>query len=196
MSGAALTRLAERLDRLERNQLANSVPQLQFSSVEDGGSIDVNDADGQTTMQIGGQFDGTYMAAVLKGPKPPTPAGLIVTPQAGALIVRWDGTFADEAIVPMDFSRVEIHVSTEPAFDPSTAETLRATIETPRGSFAGISLPGNVTHYVKLVARSLAGAASDPSVEVAGTPTLIADEDIADFALTVKKMHSLSHQLY
>ena len=163
---SAIQQLAAQLNRLEREVRAQATtPQLAYSSIEDGGSIDSNADDGSMMAQFGGQFDGSYMAASLVGPTPPTPSAPIVTPTAGGLIVRWDGLFTDTEFAPMDFSRVEIHVSTDPAFVPDMATTLVATIESPRGSGPFVALGAGV-YYVAFVARSLSGAAGLESVTV------------------------------
>lgn len=168
---SAVDRLAARLERVERNIRALGTPQLANSSVEEGGAIDVNDNDGSTVMQLGGQYDGSFVASTLVGPVPPTPSAPIVEPAVGALVVRWDGTFTDALVAPMDFARVEVHVSTEAGFEP-TGDTLRATIETPRGTEVAVLLP-SVLHYIKFVARSLAGKFGEPSLEAAETPAVI-----------------------
>lgn len=182
----ALDQLASRLERNERNIKALSTPQLAHSSVEGGGAIDVNDGDGQTVMALGGQFDGTFVAATLVGPKPPTPTTPILEPAPGAIIVRWDGAFLDGAVAPMDFARVEVHASTTQGFDASSAATLRATIETARGNEAALILPAGVKHYVKLVARSLAGKAGDASGEAAETPATVGVEQSVIDAIDAK----------
>lgn len=158
-------RLAARLDRAERNIRALGKPQLANSSVEGGGSIDVNSEDGTTVMQVGGQFDGSYVAATLVGPTPPTMSAPILEPAPGAVIVRWDGTFTDAHSAPMDWARGEVHASTTPNFDAAFATTLRGTIETPRGNELAITLPAGELHYFKFVARSLAGSSGPASAE-------------------------------
>ena len=187
---SALDRLAARLERAERNIRALSTPQLAHSSVEQGGAIDVNDVDGQTVMQMGGQFDGSYVALPLSGPTPPTPTTPTVTPDSGALKVRWDGLFVGDAVVPMDFSRVEVHVSTTAGFDATSAATLYGTIETPRGGELSILLPP-VAHHVKLVTRSLAGKASSASQEATGTPEIVVtDADLSAVDQAVQQAQS------
>lgn len=194
--GNSLAELTRIVDELRRQVHAMSTtPQLSSSSIEDG-AIEENDIDGVLRSRIGQQYDGTSAMAVFNGPTPPVPDPPTLIPKPGALVVRWSGTFVDDALWPMDGSRVEVHASTESGFDALSADTLRATIETPRGSFVPVSLPSGVPHYVRLVMRSQAGKASPASVEVAGTPAFVDTEDVADFALNVRKMKSLSHQLY
>lgn len=191
---SALTRLAQRIARIEREVAASRTPQLGQSSIDEG-SLDVTDpTTGQPAVQIGQQFDGTFAVTPVIGPVPPTPSGPILEPMPGALIVRWDGTFEDGSVSPMDFARIEVHVSTVAGFTPGM-ETLRGTINTALGGEAGAILPAGVLHYVKLVTRSLAGKASPPSIEAAETPTVVGvdqavldqiNADLADAASAVQ----------
>lgn len=177
----ALYRLASRLDRLERNIKALGTPQLASSSVEQGGAIDVNDETGATVMQMGGQFDGSFVASTLTGPTPPIASTPILEPAPGGVIVRWDGTFTDADVAPMDFARTEVHASTEEGFSALSAATLRDTMETARGNEAFISLPAGVLHYFKFVVRSLAGKAGPASEEASETPAVIGvDQETLD----------------
>ena len=197
---SAIQQIAAQLVRLERNVHAlSTTPALAYSSIEDGGSIDSNADDGGTMAQFGGQFDGSYMAASLVGPTPPTPSDPIVTAAIGGLTVRWDGEFTDALYAPMDFTRVEVHVSTDPAFVPDTATTLVATIESPRGALPFIARAPGV-YYVAFVARSQSGKAGPKSATSgAATVTLIGDDaltslvkpqgvfaSVSNFALTAR----------
>lgn len=169
---SSIQQLANQIVRLERELRAQATtPQLAYSSIEDGGSIDSNADDGSTMAQFGGQFDGSFMAASLVGPTPPTPSAPIVTAAIGGLTVRWDGLFTDADFAPMDFTRVEVHVSTVAAFVPDTATTLVATIESPRGALPFIARAVG-TYYVAFVARSQSGKAGLKSVTTA--PTTVA----------------------
>ncbi|MFD5899044.1 hypothetical protein, partial [Streptomyces sp. NPDC060366] len=94
------------------------------------------------------------------GGPPPSPATPTVAPALGGIAAGWDGTFADGAIIPMDWSRVEVHAAPGDDFTP-TADTLVATIETAQGGIAYI--PATVPQYVRLVARNTSGAASTPT---------------------------------
>jgi len=187
---SSVQQLAAQLVRMERELRAiATTPALAYSSIEGGGSIDSNAGDGHTMAQFGGQFDGSYMAASLVGPTPPTPSAPIVTPTAGGLIVRWDGLFTDADFAPMDFSRIEIHVSTDPDFVPDTATTLVATIETPRGAEPFIAQAVG-TYYVAFVARSLSGKAGLKSATVGPTTSSAASQSVfaslSNFTLTTK----------
>jgi hypothetical protein len=177
---SAVQQLAAKLNSLEREVRARATtPYLAFSSIEDGGAIDANNAAGMTMAQYGQQFDGSYMVGSLVGPTPPTPSAPIVTPILGGLTVQWDGLFTDALNAPMDFSRVEVHISTVSGFVPELASTLWSTIETPRGCTVVVSLPVAL-YYVKLVARSLSGKAGPGSEEGFGTSLGGVSTDDAD----------------
>lgn len=194
MTDAATWALAERITKLER-QLKARPSQLAFSSIEGGAITEFDETSEQVVAVYGAQYDGSHIAASLTGPVPPAPSAFAVLPVAGGLKVRWYGYFIDDAVPPMDFTRVEVHASQENGFSALTADTLRHSFETPRGGEVVLSLAPGVW-YVKLVSRTQSGKASPPSEQVAGTATLIQAGDVADFALTVKKMQSLRHELY
>ena len=154
--------LARRLRRLEEGVKAQNVPQLAHSSVEDG-AIEHYDADGQLTAIVGKQHDDTTAPVVVTGPPPPAPTGLDVVGGQLQVTATWDGTWADGAVAPMDFARVEVHVGASQDFevDPLPMSTTRvATIESPGGaSVTWMAEPGEV--WVTIVARSLPGKVSE-----------------------------------
>jgi len=100
--------LARRLAAIEKALLARKQPSLGFSSI-DGGALQANDDDGDLTLIMGTQFDGTNTTAVVKGPVPPNPIAPYVTEQGGSIRVYWDGTFVNGAVAPMDFARVLVY---------------------------------------------------------------------------------------
>ena len=154
--------LARRLRRLEEGVKAQNVPQLAHSSVEDG-AIEHYDADGQLTAIVGKQHDDTIAPVVVTGPPPPAPTGLDVVGGQLQVTATWDGSWADGAVAPMDFARVEVHVGASQDFevDPLPMSTTRvATIESPGGaSVTWMAEPGEV--WVTIVARSLPGKVSE-----------------------------------
>lgn len=173
MTGRYVDRLAADLERVRKlvEGFAHA-PQLSNSSLEDG-FVDEYDADGNISSKWGQQFDQTHGTYALRGPEPPVATAPIVTPALQALIVAWDGFLVGDALVPMDWLRLEVHVSDTPGFDPSSADTLRATIETPRGAEVLIATGVEetpATRYVKFVVRTLPGNAGAPSEESSGTP--------------------------
>ena len=154
--------LARRLRRLEEGVKAQNMPQLAHSSVEDG-AIEHYDADGQLTAIVGKQHDDTIAPVVVTGPPPPAPTGLDVVGGQLQVTATWDGSWADGAVAPMDFARVEVHVGASQDFevDPLPMSTTRvATIESPGGaSVTWMAEPGEV--WVTIVARSLPGKVSE-----------------------------------
>lgn len=162
MTTRPLQDLMRRIRRLERQvEAGTSQPQLAFSSIEDGFVMEY-DIDGNPTMQIGQQYDGSHIAAPLIGPIPPAPTGLTFTPAPGGVEVTWNGTFFGDVVAPMDFARVDIAVSTNPAFD-AVATPPYASIASPRGGGVFIPLIEGATVYLAAVTRSVAGKVSTPS---------------------------------
>ena len=161
--------LQRRMDRMERSN------QMTRGSVV-GGPLNVYDDDENPTMQVGLQYDGSYVANPLVGPEPPVPSQPIVTPGLRSVSVFWDGTFDplfaadgvtivdDLVVAPMDFARIEIHASTNPAFDATSALTLVGTIETALGGEQIVPIPTTGEDYtIKLVCRTLPGKRGDAS---------------------------------
>ena len=174
----SVDRLAAKLAGLERNvKTLQTQPQLGSSSIENS-AIQAYDVDGNLITIIGQQHDGSGGAVSVGGPVPPVPSGLTTTPGIFGVTVRWDGTFVGGAVVPVNFSRVEIHGATDPNFSAIFASTLMATIETPRGGEVTVALPyGDYTF--RLVARSLSGKASAPSESATGSRLKVSQSDLA-----------------
>ena len=183
MTHQAITDLARRLARLEQGVTAQNVPQLAASSVE-GGAVPHYDAAGQMTALVGEQHDGTTAAAVLAGPTPPAPAGLDADAGPGSIAVTWNGSFADGAVAPMDFARVEVHVGETQDFEPDPLPgslTRAGTIESPGGGTLTIpATPGD--RWVALLTRSQSGKASDHGEVVGVTVEPIVDSTMFDQA--------------
>ena len=220
-SDLSVTKLARRLLRLERDLVTlSTTPRLGNSSIDGGGAIVINNpVTGQPEVIIGNQGDGTNMSQQVSGPTPPQPSTPTAAGQLGFITVTWDGHYADDVTgdageivyqvpAPADFSRVEVHVSTDPGFVPDPDVTLRGTIESPRGGQLGVSADYDTTYYYRLVVRSLSGKPSLPSAVSAGTmarkvetPDVgpdfqVSGGSIADFSLVVTKFHSLQHLIY
>ena len=98
--------------------------------------------------------------------------------------------------VPSDFSRVEVHASDTSRFLPDPTLTLKTTIESPRGGKVSVAVPYDEEQFVRLVARSLSGKASAPSVEGSGTSRQVQSFDIADAALIVTKFQTNQHMIF
>ncbi|MFI5799075.1 hypothetical protein [Streptomyces sp. NPDC051677] len=154
---AVLAAKIANLERLVRDLSRSS--RLANSSIENG-SIVVYDDAGALRGSIGLQEDGTVAMAAVNGPPPPQPTAPVVVSILGGLAVSWPGTFADALVVPLDWSRLEIHASTADGFEPVSA-TLRGTLESPQGGT--LTIPTDESLYVRLVARNTSGTASAPS---------------------------------
>lgn len=163
MTTAALRKLGAQIAEL-RDGTHVRTSQLAFQTIEDG-AITVTDATDGLTGSLGMQFDGSTTAAEFNGPPPLTPTAPLLSSSPGSLVVGWDGLWVDGDVVPMNFTRVEVHVSATANFDSSTAATLKGTFETPRGGEISLAMiPGTV--HVQLVARNLSGARSPASDEM------------------------------
>lgn len=150
--------LEQRLARVEKGQRYAHGGSLENSSLQ------VRDGSGSLRAIVGQQSDGTTAVNVVNGAAPPTPSTPTVAPALGGIAVGWDGTFADGAQMPLDWSRIEVHASTADGFTP-TADTLQATMETPQGAIC--YLPADDPTYVRLMARNTSGTAS-PATAQAG----------------------------
>lgn len=139
-------------------------PQAAYSSIE-GGSMDSYDSDGKLRLRIGAQDDGTHAIKYVQGPPPPRPTAPVVSVDGPVVRVRWDGEFADGAVMPEDFARVDVHVE-----GPSTAR-VAGTLTTRAGSEVVLKATEQGEHTVTLIAVSASETPSDPSepcvVEVA-----------------------------
>jgi hypothetical protein len=172
MAHQSLEKFMRRLRRVEREvKHLSSAPRLAYSSVE-GGTLDFHDADGNLAITIGPQPDGTNAQVVASGPTPPNPAGTSGTPYFDGVVAKWDGTWENNGVAPLDFARVEIHASTDPDFLPdlvgAPSGTLVASFSSPRGGAYSVSLEYGVDWYLKFIARSQSGAYSDPTVAALG----------------------------
>lgn len=193
---AADRSVAAELDRLRRELAAIRKGQriAHGASIENA-ALDVRDDAGGLRAIVGQQGDGTTAVNIVNGGPPPAPATPTAGPALGGISASWDGTFADGAIIPLDWARVEVHASPDTGFTPS-ADTLKATIETAQGGI--IYVPATAPQYVRLLARNTSGAASDPTAQVGPyAPTPISDEIgpggitttlIADDAITTPKI--------
>lgn len=169
--------LSRRIADLERQILQSKRPSLAHSTI-DGGALTAVNEDGDLTLAIGQQFDGTNAVAPLTGPTPPTPKPPTVEAMIGGLKIKVDGEFADGSVTPMDFSRWEIHVSTDPDFIPDLYTTLVGTLESPRGGEHMVGLPYS-PHYVRIVCRANTGKGSAPSAMVGPTqPRYVVSQDL------------------
>ncbi|MFC9891449.1 H-type lectin domain-containing protein [Streptomyces pilosus] len=176
--GRKLADLERRLAAVEGSQ------RLSHASI-DNTAVEVRDGQGSLRGLLGVQADGTTALNVVNGPPPPQPTQPVLASVLGGVAASWDGTFEDGATLPLDWQRLEVHASTSDGFTPSP-DTLKATIETPRGSTAVVVT--SVPVYVRLVARSTSGTASTPSAQAGplGPQPVVADTILDGIVTEVK----------
>lgn len=204
---SANDKLMRRLARLEKAvRRQASTPRLGNSSIDSGALVVNHPVTGATQVIIGQQGDGTSMVNHVNGPTPPQPTVPVLEGHLGFIKVTWDGLYTNDDVTPLDFSRVEVHASTDPEFEVDPTLTLRATVESAGGGDAAIGVPYDQEFHVRLVTRSLSGKGSIPSDSVAGEarkvdtpdiePFAVQAGSIADFALAVTKFNTLQHMIY
>ena len=148
-----LRRLARQLaDYGRRLRHLETVPQLSHSSLDDHG-LPVYDADGNLTVTVGKQPDGTWGAKPVAGPVPPRPVGLDAEGDAGTIRASWQGVFWAGAALPMDFEAVQVLVD----------GSVYAAIHDPEGGSVQVpALPGE--RLVSFRTLSQAGVVSEAVV--------------------------------
>ena len=167
-----MTRLARRLDILERARRNSKQPSLGYSSF-DGGAIQGNDADGNLKVILGQQFDNTHTAAVVSGPTPPVPTAPYVRNASGSLRIYWDGTFEDYQMAPMDFARVlayAIPLSSLGEPSPLAHGSIVGQFGSATGGEVTAALDPDVEYGVYLATWSQAGRYSAASQVALGSP--------------------------
>lgn len=188
--GAKLARLEKQVADLQR------ASRLSHAALDDT-ALEVRDGAGSLRGIVGQQGDGTTAVNIVNGGPPPAPATPFAAPALGGVSAGWDGAFADGAIIPLDWARVEVHASPTGAFTPGP-DTLKATIETAQGGI--VYIPSTVPLYVALLARNTSGAASPATAEVGPyAPKPVAGEIgigeitetlIADGSVTTPKVYA------
>ncbi|MFF3547037.1 hypothetical protein ACFYXD_35030 [Streptomyces platensis] len=175
-----LNRLKRRMDQIAKGQ------RLAHGASIENAALEVRDDSGSLRAIYGQQADGTSGIQVVNGPPPPAPSTPIVASVLGGVTVSWDGQFADGAVIPLDWARVEVHASTSSGFTPTSA-TLQSTIETAQGATFAVMTDDPV--YVQLLARNTSGAASPPSVEAGPYgPAPVVASDVLDGIITEVKL--------
>jgi hypothetical protein len=164
-----LTEMQRRITQLERGA---GTAQLASSSIE-GGALTVNDDQGNPQIILGLQDDGTYAHTATGGTQPPPPSNPVVGAGILGLQVSWDGSMADGTPPLSDFAGVQVHVSGDPAFVPSTA-TLQSTMIAP-GVRPIVGLPAGIPAYVALVTINASGVTSPPSSTIGAQPLAVPD---------------------
>ncbi|MEW2068645.1 hypothetical protein [Streptomyces sp. NPDC007346] len=157
---------------------------LSSASLDDTALL-VRDESGSLRGIVGQQGDGTTAVTIVNGPPPPQPSAPIVVSVLGGVAASWDGSFTDGQVLPLDWSRTEVHASPDSSFAPAS-DTLQSTIETAQG--ATVVVPADGPVYVRLVARSTSGTASAPSLQAGpyGPMPVVAAELLDGIVTTVK----------
>lgn len=115
---------------------------------------------------------------------PATPTLPTVTSYLGQLRIAWNGQLTDGA-PPVDFNRVDVHVSATTGFTPSTA-TRVASLSA--GGVAYATAPYGQTAYIRLIAYDNAGNASPATAQATGVTTQVVSADVFDGAITATKL--------
>src|SRR5690606_5342324 len=118
----------------------------------------------------------TIVAATDPYPPPP-PSTPILTTRLGTVRVAWDGETDTGTGMPLDFSHVEVHVSSVGGSTPTPA-TLWDTLTGTVSQTVITDLPYNADVFVVLVAVDRAGNKSDPSEEVSIHVKPLVDTDL------------------
>lgn len=178
--------LAREVARLRRevSQIQKGQRVAHGATIEDS-AVEVRDDSGSLRAIIGQQGDGTTAVLPVNGPPPPMPSSPIVTSALAALEVTWDGQHVD-AVAPIDWMRVEVHVGPVADFTPDQG-TLRATFESPQGGSVLVPLP-YTEWFVKLRSRTTSGTAGPATASVAETPRRADTEDIAFGAVSADSL--------
>lgn len=200
MSTRSIDRLARELVDLNRRlRGVESAPRLAYSSIDDGAlKLYIDDLLAGYVGKLPDGSAGVVVVNRPPPPAPgaPTaegvPGGIVVRwggdwaqpaaePEVPPAPLDPDNIEFDEetpdgpvapapAVAPLDFTRVEVHVSKTSGFTPSTFDTMVTTVESPRGGSAFIRTLDVDKRYVRLVARNTSGKASAPSAEIEVTP--------------------------
>lgn len=180
--------LAEVKARIAKLERGRSASQLKYSSLDDG-ALRAYDSEGKLRQQMGLQSDGTFAVTYANGVAPPMPTKPSVLARQLAIVVGWDGEFADGVARPGDFARVDVHMDVTPEFVP-TGATLYGSLE----AEGALSIPADYeTHYIRLVAVTVADVRSEPTdpVEVAPLPaSAISSEWVYAGGITADQIQS------
>ena len=185
MADRELTRLADRLDDLERSVYSRT-GQAAHTTIIDGAINQVETYDtgavdnlgapiyGQRIVsRTGRQPDGGNTMVVLDGPTPPAPAGFTVTVGMGTLTIKWDGSFVGGAPTPSDFYATVVHLARTADLGsvilPSPV-TAGAAVVAKDGDGVTIGGLDPQEYTVALVCVSQAGKWSVPSATQTATP--------------------------
>lgn len=172
-----LTTLRQDVDTLKANFRA---AQLGHSTIE-GGTIQINDRLGNPRGSVGMQPDGTFAQVAYAGTPPPQPNTPIVSGFPAGINIKWDGQFLT-GTRPLDFSHVEVHVSTTSNFIPSSSTFVGVLGN--EGVLPHAPLDSGTTYYARLRAMSTSLVPSTPSVQASGSPQQVVAQAVLDGIVT------------
>jgi hypothetical protein len=174
-----LGRLAQRVSAVEKQVKRTTRTASLAVSSQEGGSHEVYDDEGNLTVVVGQQPDGTYTVVDVNGAPLATPSTPFLEVRPGCLVVTWDGLdSAGAASWLATFSHVRVYVTTET--DTTTIEWDRLThlaeFTTPLGGTVTLALPEATLYAVALVAVNTSGVLSPVSAVAQATPDPVATE--------------------
>lgn len=187
-------KLVRDIASLKRTVLGLKQANLGYSTI-DGGAIQATDTNGDLTMIVGQQFDGTNAPTVVTGPTPPQPIIPGLTAVPGGLRIYWDGTYEDPtAVAPMDFARVLVYAKPLASYtvpEPTNQAIIVGQISSATGGEISVTLDPGVEYAVYFHAWSLAGKFSPSSNVATATPLGIPDE--TELALKASVYRQTTH---
>lgn len=104
-----------------------------------------------------------------------TPSTPTLTTRLGTITVQWDGLTSTAGSPPVNFARMEVHVSTTNNFTPSSS-TFKGNMTA--GVFVLADLAYSTTYYIKLVPVSTSGVSGTASAQATGSVQRLVDADV------------------
>lgn len=174
-----------RIAQLERNQRYNNIA----GATIEGGTLLVNDANGDQVLAIGAQPDGTFTTVATVPTAPVPPDSPIVVATILGVAVTWDGNMADGSTPLSDFDYIQVHMSTTSGFLPSSATMVGSFHEAATITVAGLAVSTN--YYFCFVAINESDNTSLPGAQVAVT-TLPVALSALDPAITARSLGGIT----
>ena len=161
-SDRAIKKLATELARLKSEVVSWRGAQADYTSIE-GGTMDINDSDGNLVSRVGYQEDGSGATRFFDGPIPPVPSGVTASSDGPIIQATWDGTFEGGAEATYDLAYLEVAAT---QIDDDTNVSF-ATITAKEGASA--SVVADVTGDWVVAVRSVSQAGKKSEFATAGT---------------------------
>jgi hypothetical protein len=134
----------------------------QASVVTTPTAATVTSASGVVRSTLGLQVDGTITQVDVNAPAPNAPDTPSLVSIVQGIAVTWDGKLASAAPL-LDFSKVQVYVSTVSGFTPSSATLVGSMVTA--GTLAVSGLTPGTTYYAKLIAVNTSGTQSAASAQ-------------------------------